>query len=230
MRLISIIFFSLLFSCNSSVEETEKPILDPSLENPWTYINRISDTLSETEFSLHNTVEENLEIFKKFNSNKAFTKYRIGQNRNIPVMAMSVQDYSAVCIMYDYSPICIQQNHSNEYLIDDEFYGELSPSLSDTIFNEIIEFMIDSDYSINHIPIIVDFSIGLKQESILEMYDMVAAGYLKFLNLVSKNKHKIPFVKLNEKLQNVIIKDYPLMLEYDFYRLMNRPNFLRLPK
>jgi len=227
MRLISILFLSFLLSCNSSDEE-EKPILNPSLENPWTYINRISDTLPETEFSLFNSPEKNQTILQKFDVNSNIIKYRIGQENYLPVYAEFIRSSLGDIICYDNPNFNIDINFNNEIMIN----GELCElEKIDSLFLKYIKSSFNLEYFDRPNAF---FSINLfevhDQEFIREVISQLANGYWLFLNPIDEKGNKSSFSKLNSNKQVEILRNVPFGLNYDFYKILySRPPTILAP-
>jgi hypothetical protein len=222
MRLIGILFLSLLFSCNSPKEHREKSIPDPSLENPWTYINRISDTLPETEFSLYNSKNDNLRIFKENETEKMF-RYRIAQGKQMPVIAFNFDpDGMAICyVMSNFFDVEIKEN--GDFFMHD-YSGNIFNFQLDSLF---YKFLIDKIGTTSpRYPrglFSIKFRKFVNQKVIVSIIDKLANGYFLYLNWYSNENFKLNFIELTRSEQNKILNSIPFALDYNIHRLYPKP-------
>jgi hypothetical protein len=231
MRIIPILFLSLLFSCNSSKENEEKPIPDPSIENPWTYINRISDTLSETEFSLFNSPEKNQAILQKFDINFKMLKYRIGQGNHLPVYAEFIRSSPGDIICYFNPDFNIDINFNDEILINGEIHlDETELSKIDSIFLKyIMSTFNQDDFDRPNAIFSINFIEEPNQKFIRKIISHLANGYWLFLNPINEKGKSIYFSKLSSDKQTEILRNVPFGLNYDFYKILySRPAIQRI--
>jgi hypothetical protein len=222
MRIIFLLYFFILISCNANKNEEIKPIPDSSLNNPWTYINRISDTLPETEFSLFNSKKENLKIFKENETEKMF-RYRIAQGKQMPVIAFNFDpDGMAICyVMNNFFDVEIKEN--GDFFMHD-YSGNIFNFQLDSLF---YKFLIDKIGSTApRYPrglFSIKFRKYVNQKVIVSLIDKLTNGYFLYLNWYSNENFKLNFIELTSSKQNKILNSIPFALDYNIVRLYPKP-------
>lgn len=214
-----LIFTSILLFVSCSQEKNYPEYVPETKIDPWVYINRISDTLEETEFSIYNSFDKNLTVAQNSNYRLPL-KYRIGQNKYFKLVLTSVESYDAVGIIWGYDNSCnVQFGLYNHMLIDDTFFKATYDNMDSVFFNYILgTFNKDnSDYPNARIRIYEIRETG--QNEIIRAIDELAKGYMLFMNYYSELKYKKPFIELSYKKQSKLMKEIPFELNYDFYRM-----------
>lgn len=213
MRINLFLFLPFLFSCNSPSRE-EKIIPNSTSENPWIYINRVSDTLPETEFSLNKSIDENREILTKYNQPFYDFKYRIGQNQYLKVQARNIISDGGIYCFFPPFPYEIMINLNDEiYLANSNI--QLSISKIDTL-KILYQNFISENKKEGHIPNSSLFTISsekhVNQNSIQKIISILAEGYIELLK-----KHYKNFEELKESQQDSIIALQPFIMIYHFH-------------
>lgn len=226
MRIIFLLYFFILISCNANKKEEIKPIPDPSLENPWTYINRISDTLPETEFSLFNSIPKNLENHRKYGTDFLSVKYRVHQNQYLKVDLKAIESYEFPGLGFE-DEFYIGINYLGEFMHSD-YYGQDLNTI-DTAFQYYISSTFNEEYiGKPNARFYIQLMAGANQSILTEILNHLAYGYLLFLDEFSIKKHKISLKHLSAEKQNEIMKSIPLTLNYNFYSIY--PRELKVPE
>lgn len=226
--IIIIIFIFYFYSCTNN-RHGETIVSEPK-PDPWVYINRISDTLEETEFSIYNSFYKNLTIAQNSNF-RVPSKYRIGQNKYLKLVLTSVESYDAVGVIWDYDNSCnIQFGLYNHMLIDDTFFKATYDNIDSVLFNYILGTFNknNSDYPNARIRIYEIRETG--QKEVIRTIDELAKGYMLFMNYYSELKYKKPFIKLSYKKQSKLMKEIPFEINYDFYRMYHFGRKPEVPK
>lgn len=193
-----------LHSCCQTSEKKEV-ISEPIIEcSAWEIINQQSDTLPETGYSLFNHYKTNQKILEEqFDDYSANIRYRVGHKRYVEVLAVGLHKTKRMgCIWIGL--ISIDILNDNRLLVGGDLIE--MDNLSEVFFEKYLK---------EENPVI-ELGIGnCSQAEILKVYDQIAIGYLKALNLYAHDLFQDKFCHLNQAEKDLIIKEHPLRF-FDF--------------
>lgn len=220
MRILFSSLIILVISCQSNKREKEN-ITETHTLNPWEYINRISDTLPETDFSLNNSREKNREILKKFNQQFLEFKYRIGQNQYIKVQARNIISFPGIgCYMPPF-PFLIQLQNEKEIILI-ELDIKLNHLKFDSLEHLFLRHLIENGKDgreLRSAMFILNCQSTMNQNLIQKIIKYLANAYFKFIMI------KYPEFEKSSKIeQNSMLSQIPFTMVYEFFDKPSVPN------
>jgi hypothetical protein len=174
-------------------------------------------------FSLYNSKDKNMRLFKDSSEYSYWIRYRVGQNKYLPVYISNTNIDLGIVICYsgDYFDLKIKEN--GEYFVLDSYGSIYKTDLSDQ-FKSFLKKKYFHSESFQIRPV---FSISqinhCNQKIFSETLDQIAKGYLDYLNELTIYKYQTTFLDLEDSEQNYLISLCPLILDYDTHRLFPKP-------
>ena len=189
--------------CQTS--ENKEVIAEPTIEcSAWEIINQQSDTLAETGYSLFNHYKTNQKILEEqFDDYSAYIKYRVGHKRYVRVLALGLNNlWQSGC--GSINKISIYILNDKRILLEGEIYE--SADFSEVFFEKYFD---------EGNPFIQFYNGNSSQSEVLMVYDQMAEGYLKALNIYAHARFKHQFCYLKQEEKDIIIREHPLRF-YDY--------------